>query len=169
MKGADVKYSIPQTTGVQPSEGTERKSCFRWPDAEGESILQLIKIPEHGRHLSTAIERVDHALLLVYQDRILPWRLHAWKYWCWLGSSVGDFGQADGWPMAADGIASSWGMALRVVLHLTSLSTVRPQAASFGQSHFPVRYCSMMPFAPAAAGFPWPAVLETNHNWRRSF
>jgi hypothetical protein len=38
-------------------------------DLDGESILQLIKIPEHGRHLSTAIERVDHALLLVYQTR----------------------------------------------------------------------------------------------------
>ena len=109
-------------------------------DADGESIPQLIKIPEHGRHLSTTIERVDHALLLVYQDMILLWRLHAWKYWCWLGSSVGDFGQADGWSMAAGGIASSWDMALRVVLHLTSLSTVRPQAASSGQSHFPVRY-----------------------------
>ena len=36
-------------------------------DSDGEPISQLIKIPEHGCHLSTAIERVDHALLLVYQ------------------------------------------------------------------------------------------------------
>lgn len=109
-------------------------------DSDGEPISQLIKIPEHGCHLSTAIERVDHALLLVYQAQ-------SCRGDYMLGSMGAGWGVA--WetldrPMVADDplmvLQSSWGMALGAVLHPASylLSIARHQVASSGQSYFPV-------------------------------
>jgi len=55
----------------------------------------LLKIPEHSRRPSMAIEIADHTLLRVL-DMILSRQLHAWKFVCWLASDVEDFGLADG-------------------------------------------------------------------------